>query len=156
MCLPLFSGAFVHPLAASQAQVVSSWPANCLLPVALSGKCTALSSRGCRSKPCAETERALRLQMLGHPGAQSCRYIADGVSPVVTEPEAEQSLVAHYPDESKYKQYLKPRGHVGGPLWMPFWEPEELEALRAKHFAEKVSSAEVGHPVCSQKSTPLC
>ena len=63
--------------------------------------------------------------------------------------------MAHYPDDSKYKQYLKPPGH-DGPLWMPFWEPHELEALRAKHFEEKVSSVEVGHPVPGQKATQLC
>ena len=60
-------------------------------------------------------------------------YISDGASPVVSGLTAEQSLVAHYSDESKYKQYLKPLGHLCGPLWMPFWEPDELEALRAKH-----------------------
>ena len=105
---------------------------------------------------CRETERALRLQMLGHPGARGCRYIADGDSPVVSDLHAEQSLVAHYPDRSKYKQYLKPPGHKAAPLWMPFWEPDELEALRAKHFAEKVSSAEVGHPVPMSEGPHHC
>ena len=71
---------------------------------------------------------------------------------MIPKPWTEQSLVAHYPDESKFKQYLKPPGHLCGPLWMPFWEPHELEALRAKHFADKVSSAEVGHSAPSQKA----
>ncbi len=63
--------------------------------------------------------------------------------------------MAHYPDDSKYKQYLKPPGH-DRPLWMPFWEPHELEALQVKDFAEKVSSVEVGHPVLSLKVTQFC
>ncbi len=77
------------------------------------------------------------------------RYIADGISPVVPNPGVQQSLVAHSPDDSKYKEYLKPPGHESGPLWMPFWELGELEALRAKRFAEKVTHAEVGlRPAC--------
>ena len=92
---------------------------------------------------------------------QSCavpglRYIADGSSPLVPDPMAEQSLVAHSPNVSKYKEYLKPPGHSASPLWMPFWEPHELEALRAKRYAKKVTAVEVGHCVLSQKSTRLC
>jgi hypothetical protein len=91
---------------------------------------------------------------------QSCavpglRYIADGAAPLVPKPWVEQSLVAHSPDDSKYKEYLKPRGHEKGPLWMPFWEPDELEALRAKHFAKEVSSVEVGLHSAYQDSTRL-
>ena len=52
--------------------------------------------------------------------------------------------MAHSPDESKYNEYLKPIGHLTGPLWMPFWEPSELEALRAKLFEGKVTHMEVG------------
>ena len=81
--------------------------------------------------------------------APGMRYIADGISPVVPNPGVQQSLVAHSPDDSKYKEYLKPPGHESGPLWMPFWELGELEALRAKRFAEKVTHAEVGlRPAC--------
>ena len=92
---------------------------------------------------------------------QSCavpglRYIADRVTPLVPQPQAEQSLVAHSPDRSKYKDYLKATGHMPGPLWMPFWELHELEALRAKLYAGKVTPVEVGHSAPSQKSTCLC
>ena len=82
--------------------------------------------------------------MLGSRVVPGLRYIADGAPPVVTQPEVEQSLVAHSPDESKYKEYLKPPGHLPSPLWMPSWEPHELEALRAKRFAQKVTPVEVG------------
>ena len=72
------------------------------------------------------------------------RYIADGATPLVPAPQVEQSMVAHYPDLSKYKKYLKPDNHMSGPLWMPVWELPELEALRAKRFAGKVTAAQVG------------
>ncbi|CAK0731510.1 hypothetical protein CVIRNUC_000004 [Coccomyxa viridis] len=90
---------------------------------------------------------------------QSCavpglRYIADGAAPLVPKPWVEQSLVAHSPDDSKYKEYLKPRGHEKGPLWMPFWEPDELEALRAKHFAKEVSSVEMQQLIDRRGAVP--
>ena len=93
--------------------------------------------------------------MLDSQAIPGLRYIADGASPIVTDPKVEQSLVAHSPDDSKYKEYLKPPGHGKGPLWMPFWEPHELEALRAKRFAEKVTSAEVRLRSAYQDSTRL-
>ena len=73
------------------------------------------------------------LQILGSesiiPGV---RYIADGASALLTELVVDQSFTAHAPDDSKYNEYLKPEGHVAAPLWMPFWEMHELEALRVK------------------------
>lgn len=84
------------------------------------------------------------MQVLHYCNVPGLRYIADGAGPLLPEPHIEQSLVAHYPDESKYKQYLMPVGHLSGPLWMPFWEPSELEALRAKRFEGKVTHVEVG------------
>ena len=63
------------------------------------------------------------------------RYIADGAAPIATDPSVEQSLVALSPDVCKYKEFLKAHRHANAPLWMPIWEPEELEALRAKRFA---------------------
>ncbi|CAK0748564.1 hypothetical protein CVIRNUC_001842 [Coccomyxa viridis] len=69
------------------------------------------------------------------------------------ELEARWSHVAHYPDDSKYKQYLKPPGH-DRPLWMPFWEPHELEALQVKDFAEKVSSVELQQLIGRRGAVP--
>ena len=91
--------------------------------------------------------------MLAIQAVPGLRYIADGAPPIVTDPMVEQSLVAHYPDDSKYKQYLKPPGQSASPLWMPIWEPHELVALRARRYAKKVTAVEVGHCVLSQKST---
>ena len=51
--MPLFSDNFLHPLPASQAQVVGSWPAKRLFPVASLGNCTASPEGVCRSKPSA-------------------------------------------------------------------------------------------------------
>ena len=76
-----------------------------------------------------------------HPGL---RYIADGASPLMTRPRVEQSFVAHSPDESKYREYMKPDDHLPGPLWMPLWETHELEALRVKRFEKKVTHEKVG------------
>ena len=63
--------------------------------------------------------------------------------------------MAHSPDVRKYKEYLKPPRHAKAPLWMPIWELEELEALRAKRFAEEVTHEQVGlRPAC-QDATRL-
>ena len=87
------------------------------------------------------------MQVLESYAVPGLRYIVDGTSPLVPDPSVEQSLVAHSPDVSKYKEYLKPPGHSASPLWMPCWEPHELEALRAKVFSQKVTHAEVRHCV---------
>lgn len=86
------------------------------------------------------------MQLLQCQAIPGLRYIADGATPLIDEPDLEQSFVAHSPDELKYKDYLKPEGHLAGPLWMPFWELAEMEALRAKHYSERVTSQEVGPP----------
>ena len=54
--------------------------------------------------------------------------------------------MAHSPDRSKYKEYMKPRKHLPRPLRMPFWEIDELETLRAKCFEGKVTHEEVRQP----------
>ena len=95
------------------------------------------------------------MQVMQSGSIPGLRYIADGTSPLVPKPNVEQSLVAHSPDDSKYKEYLKPPGHESGPLWMPFWELEELEALRAKRFAEVVTHEQVGFRPAYQNSTGL-
>ncbi|BDA48114.1 probable crinkler effector protein 15 [Coccomyxa sp. Obi] len=56
-------------------------------------------------------------------------YIADGAMPLV-DLEVKQSLVAHSPDDSKYKEYLKIDNAASSPLYMPFWDEEELELVR--------------------------
>ena len=97
------------------------------------------------------------MQMLAGTAVPGLRYIADGASPLLDEVQAEQSLVTHSPDEDKYSEYLKPPGHAPAPLWMPFWELPELEALRAKRFAEKVTHVKVGDSVSkSEVPTTVC
>ena len=93
--------------------------------------------------------------MLGARALPGLRYIADGAAPIVTDPSVEQSLVAHSPDVRKYKEYLKPPGHLASPLWMPVWELHELEALRAKLFAKEVTREQVGRCSAGQISTRL-
>ena len=91
--------------------------------------------------------------MLSSHAIPGLRYIADGASPLRTEPHVEQSFVALEPDESKYKNYLKPRNHVTSELRMPFWETSELEALQAKRYEGKVTCEEVGQ---SDLCSPQC
>lgn len=59
------------------------------------------------------------------------RYIVDGATPLV-DLIVKQSMVAHSPDDSKYKEYLKINNAAGSPLYMPFWDEEELEIARLK------------------------
>ena len=117
--------------------------------------CTALSREFCIFALCDRAKQAQRLQVLGARDVPGLRYIADGAAPIVTDPKVEQSLVAHSPDVSKYKEYLKPPGHSASPLWMPVWELHELEALRAKLFAKEVTREQVGRCLACQKSSRL-
>lgn len=64
-------------------------------------------------------------------GNKELYYIVDGAVPLV-DLEVKQSLVAHSPDDSRYKEYLKIRGAASSPLYMPFWDEEELELVRLK------------------------
>ncbi|CAL8466521.1 g6057 [Coccomyxa elongata] len=72
------------------------------------------------------------VQMLYSGKTNKLRYIADGVAPLIPNVQVVQSLVAHSPDESV--EYMKPRGHLAAPLYMPFWEIDELKAVRPKLF----------------------
>ena len=82
-------------------------------------------------------------QVLASQAIPGLRYIADGASPLLAAPKVEQSFVAHSPDRSKYKEYMKPPKHLASPLWMPFWELDELETLRAKRFEGTVTHEKV-------------
>ncbi len=73
-------------------------------------------------------------QMLLSEEVSSLRYIADGVAPFIPGGQVAQLLVAHSPDHQQYKQYMKPRGHLPVPLYMPFWELHELEAVRQRFY----------------------
>ena len=47
--------------------------------------------------------------------------------------------MAHSPDRSKFKGYLKPKGHLSGPVYMPHWDMEELEILRAGLYSDSIT-----------------
>lgn len=81
--------------------------------------------------------------MLSSGEDSNLRYIADGVAPLFPRVQVVQSFVAHFPDREKYKQYMKPNGHAAAPLYMPFWEMHELDALREMQYPN-VSRDEVG------------
>ena len=72
------------------------------------------------------------------------RYIADGAAPLSLPQKVTRSLVAHSPADSKYRPYMKQKGHLGVPLYMPFWEVHELEKLRERLYYDLVSAEEVG------------
>ena len=62
------------------------------------------------------------------------KYIADGVSPIYYHLAGQQSVVAHSPDVQRFKQFMKPAGHLPNPVWMPVWDDTELEELRSRMF----------------------
>ncbi|BDA48393.1 probable disintegrin and metalloproteinase with thrombospondin mo at N-terminal half [Coccomyxa sp. Obi] len=64
------------------------------------------------------------------------KYVAVGVSPVYKPLTAEQSVVAHSYDLERFKEYMKPEGHLPSPLWMPIWDADELEELRSRRFPQ--------------------
>ena len=82
-------------------------------------------------------------QVLRVPTLGPLRYIADGISPLLDAPVVEQSFVAHSPDRSKFKEYLKPRGHLAAPVYMPHWDMEELEILRAGLYSNSITPEQV-------------
>ena len=82
-------------------------------------------------------------QVLLDPTPGPVRYIADGTSPLLDAPVVEQSFVAHSPDRSKFKEYLKPKGHLTAPVYMPHWDMEELEILRAGLYSQSITPEQV-------------
>ena len=63
------------------------------------------------------------------------RYIVDGASPYL-QLEVAQSIVAHSPDTSKYKDYLKLSDASNAPLYMPHWDKDELESVRVELYQD--------------------
>ena len=62
---------------------------------------------------------------------ENVRYIVDGAMPRLSL-SALQSFVAHYPDSSQHKSYMKLDTAAAAPLYMPFWDEEELDIVRQR------------------------
>lgn len=62
---------------------------------------------------------------------EDVRYIVDGAMPRLSL-AAPQSFVAHSPNYSRYKEYMKQNAAAAAPLYMPFWDEEELNIVRQR------------------------
>ncbi|KAK9917295.1 hypothetical protein WJX75_002893 [Coccomyxa subellipsoidea] len=60
------------------------------------------------------------------------RYIVDGAKPFSAGLSVAQSIVVHDPSPHRYKDYMKVQGAANRPLFMPFWDIAELDAVREK------------------------
>lgn len=60
------------------------------------------------------------------------RYIVDGAKPFSAGLSVAQSIVVHDPNPHRYKDYTKVQGAADRPLFMPFWDIAELDAVREK------------------------
>ena len=64
---------------------------------------------------------------------QDVRYIVDGEMPCLTL-AVPQSIVAHSPNYSQYKDYMKLDAAAKSPLYMPIWDEEELNIVRTRMY----------------------
>ncbi len=73
------------------------------------------------------------MQVLGN-GYENVRYILDGAKPYLSL-DAVRSIVTHYPEPSRYKgykEYMKLNLAAATPMYMPFWDNQELDIVRQR------------------------